>query len=99
MAVKEDLPAIILRPHREVDPIGGAPLLLDKFIEIPFRAIGDVEQDSRHADHLLRPIAVDIHRTARQVIAPPRTPALLIHLLRAEATVDDDRNIVRPITI
>jgi len=31
-------------------------------------AIGDIQQDSRHADHLLRAIATDIHRAARQMI-------------------------------
>ena len=31
--VKENPPAVLLRPHRKVNPIGGAALFLDQFVE------------------------------------------------------------------
>ncbi len=54
--------------QREVDPIGGAALLEDQFIEIALGTIRDVEQDASHADHLLRAITLDIHRTTSEMI-------------------------------
>ena len=66
-AIEENFPPIILRFHREVDPIGGAAFLLDQFIEIALGSIRDVEQDARHADHLLRAITLDIHRTTSEM--------------------------------
>jgi hypothetical protein len=47
--VEENLAAIILRAHREVNPIRGAALLHDEFVKLLFRAIGDVQQNARHA--------------------------------------------------
>ena len=36
-AVEENLAAVILRAHREVNPIRGAALLHDEFVKLPFR--------------------------------------------------------------
>ena len=68
MAVVENLATIARGAYREVDPISGAALLLDEFVEITTSAISDVEQDTRHADHLLGTVALNIHRASRQVI-------------------------------
>ena len=43
MAVEENLAAIILRSHREVNPIGRTALLQNQFIKVTLRTIGDVE--------------------------------------------------------
>ena len=80
-AVEENLPAVILRAHRKVNPISRTALLLNQLIEVTMSAIGDIQQDYSHADHLLRAIATDIHRAACQVIGAFRAPALPIHLL------------------
>ena len=80
-AVEENLPSVLLRTHREVNPIRGAALLEDELVKLPFRTIGDIQQNARHADHVFRAIASDIHCAARQVIAPFRTSAFPIHLL------------------
>ncbi len=82
-----------------MDPVGSAALLDDQFIEVTMSAICDVEQNPRHADHLLRAIALDIHRATREVIGVFRATTLAIHLLRAESAVDDDRNIIALIPI
>ncbi len=79
--IKEYLPPIVLRPHREVHPIRRTPLLQNQLVENPFGFIGDVEQDAGIPDHLLRAITSDIYRAAGQVITPLRPTALHIHLL------------------
>ena len=66
-AVEENLAAIILWPHGEVNPISGAALLLDEFIKRPAVFISRIEQETGIADHLFRPQAPDIHRAARQM--------------------------------
>ena len=70
--IKEDLPAIILRPYREVNPIRGAALLLDQLVELLLGAISDIQQYPSHPDHVLRAITPDIHCASRQVIASLR---------------------------
>ena len=80
-AVEENLAAIILRSHREVDPIGRAALLQNQFIKVTLRTIGDIQQYSRHPDHVFRAIAADIHRTARQVIRALGATTQPVHLL------------------
>lgn len=98
-AVEEDLAAILFRTHREVNPIRRASSLQDQFVELPFRAIGDVEQDACHPDHLLRPVTMYIHRTSRQMIAPFRSLTLHIHLLTPIPAVDNHGQFLsRPIT-
>ena len=69
-AIKNYLSPIIFRPHREVHPIGCAPFLEYELVELSPSAIGDIQQYRRHADHHLRPIAVDIHRATSQVVTP-----------------------------
>ena len=96
-AVEEYFTAIVVWTHREVNPISRTALLLNQLIKIPFRTIRNVEQYPSHADHLLRAIATDIHRAARQMIAPLCAAALPIHLLTPIARVDDDRDIAYPI--
>ena len=66
--IEEDLSAIVGRSYCEMDPVGRAALFENQFIEISLRTICDIQKDYRHADHLLRPIALDIHRAAREVI-------------------------------
>ena len=87
-AIKQNLPAIILRPHGEVNPIGGAPLLLNELVKHPAIFISRIEQQTGIPYHLLRPQTPDIHRAARQMIRALRSPALHIHLLRAVAAGD-----------
>ena len=82
-----------------MDPIGGASLFQNQFIKVALRTIRDVEQYPRHADHLLRAIALDIYGAACQVIGAFRATTLAIHLLRAIARVYDDRNIISAVTI
>ena len=79
-AVKKNLPPILLRANCKVDPIGGAAFLLDQFIEIALGSIRDVEQDARHADHLLRAITLDIHCTPSKMIRTLRTSTKAINL-------------------
>ena len=74
-AIEENLAAIFLRTHGEMNPIGGAALLQYQFIKVALGTIGDVQQNARHADHVFRAIASDIHCAARQVITPFRSPA------------------------
>ena len=97
--IKEDFAAITRRAHSEVNPVGRAPLLQNQLIEIPFGTIRDVEQDASHADYLLRTIALDIHRAAREVIRILRTPTLPIHFLRTIATRNDDGDVMLLIAI
>ena len=92
-AVEENLPPIILRAHREVNPIRGAALLQYQFIKVALRAIGDIQQYARHADHVFRAIASDIHCAARQVITPFRTPAFPIHLFTPIPARNNNRDI------
>ncbi len=91
--IEKDLPPIILRTHGKVNPIGGAALLMNQFIEVALGSIRDVEQDASHADHLLRAITLDIHRTARQMIRTFSPSTKAIDLLRAIPARDDDGNI------
>ena len=77
-----------------MDPIGCAAFLEDQLIEIPFRAIGDIQQDSRHADHLLRAVALDIYGAACQVIGAFGTAAKTIHLFGTVAGRNDDRDVM-----
>ena len=79
-AVKENLPAIIFRTHREVNPVGGAPLFEDELIKFSFRTIRDVEQYPRHADHLLRAITVNIDGAPRQMIASLRPTTFVLQM-------------------
>ena len=79
--IEENLPTIVFRPHREVNPIGGAAFLLDQFIEIALGSIRDVEQDARHADHLLRAITLDIHRTTSEMIRTLSPSTQSVHFL------------------
>ena len=99
VAVKQNLSAIIFRPHREVHPIGCAPFLEYELVELSPSAISDIQQYRRHADHHLRPIAVDIHRASSQMIRALCTITLPIHLLTPIAAVDDDGNLMSRITI
>jgi hypothetical protein len=96
-AVEEYFTAIVVWTHREVNPIGRTALLLNQLIEVTTSAIGDIQQDYCHADHLLRTIATDIHRAARQMIGAFRAATLPIHFLTPIARVDDDRDIAYPI--
>ena len=91
-AIEEDLSAIIFRPHREVNPVGGAALLLDQFVEHPAVFISRIEQQTSIPDHLLRPQTPDIYGAARQMIAPLRTSALLIYLLTPKPARNDQRD-------
>ena len=91
--IKENLPAVlalasvsfrrraILRPHCEVNPIGGTALLEDQFIKVAMGTIRDVEQDACHADHLLRAITLDIHRTPCEMIGAFSTSTQSVHFL------------------
>ena len=96
-AVEENLPAVILRTHREVNPISRTALLLNQLIKIPLSAVCDIQQYPHHADHLLRAIATDIHRAACQMIRAFRAATFPIHFLTPIARVDDDRDIAYPI--
>ena len=53
-AVEENLPVIVLRTHGEVNPIRGAALLLDEFVEHPAVFISRIEQQTGIAYHLFR---------------------------------------------
>ena len=79
-AIKENLPAVIFRTHGEVNPIGGAALLLDEFIKIPFRAICDVQKDSRHPNHMFRTEATDVDCAAREMIGAFSATTKMINL-------------------
>ena len=92
-AIEENFPPIILRLHREVDPIGSAALFLDEFIEVAMGTIRDVEQYPRHTDHLLRAIALDIHRAASEMIRAFSPSTKAINLFRAIPARDDDGNV------
>ena len=92
MAVEENLAAIILRSHREVNPIGRAALLQNQFIKVTLRTIGDIQQNSRHPDHVFRAIAADIHRASRQVIRALRAPAQSVHLFTPIPAGNNDRD-------
>ena len=102
-AIKENLPAIILRPHGEVNPVGGATLLEDEFIEVALGPISDIQQYPRHPYHMLRAITADIHRATRQVIGALRSSTHPIHLFTPETARDYHRHIAiaiqRAITI
>ena len=88
--VEENLPAVILGPHREVNPVGRPALLKNQFVKISLRAIRDIQQNARHPDHMLRAITLDIHRAPRQVITPLCSPTLSIHLFTSESTRNND---------
>ena len=96
-AVEENFAAIILRSHREVNPIGRAALLQNQFIKVTLRTIGDVEQDARHPDHVFRAIAADIHRTARQVIRALRAPTQPVHLFTPIPAINNNWSLPIPI--
>ena len=82
--------AVALGPHREVYPDGRTTLLEDELVEVQFLTVRDVQQDAGIAYRLLLPRAVDIHRTARQMVRILGTSAFLIHLRRPETTIDLD---------
>ena len=63
-----------------MNPIRRAALLQNQFVKFPLRFIRDIQQYPRHPDHLFRSITSDIHRAARQVITPLRTPTQSVHL-------------------
>ena len=88
--VKEYLPAVILRPHGEVNPIGGAALLLDQLVEQQAVFVSRIEQQTSIPDHLLRAQTPDIHRASRQMITSLRPTTLHIHSLRAIPRRNDD---------
>ena len=50
-AIEENLSAVIFWTHGEVNPIGGAALLLDEFIKHPAVFVGGVEQQTGAANH------------------------------------------------
>ena len=53
-----------------MDPIAACLVALDEeFIIIPLGAIRDIQQDGGIADGLLKARYMDIHGTARQVVA------------------------------
>ena len=80
-AVEENLSAIVLRAHGEVNPVGCASLLLNQLVQFPAVLISRVQQDTSVADHLLWPSAADIHRAARQVVRASRPATEPVHLL------------------
>ena len=82
--IEENLPAIVGRTYREVNPIRGAALFLYQFIKHPAVFIGGVKQQTGIPYHLLRPQTPDIHRATRQMITPLRPTTFLIDLLRVE---------------
>ena len=82
--IEENLPAIVGRTYREVNPIRGAALLLDQLVKHPAVFISCIEQQTGIPDHLLRPQTPDIHRATRQMITPLRPTTFLIDLLRVE---------------
>ena len=94
MAVEENLAAIILRSHREVDPIGRAALLQNQFIKVTLRTIGDIQQYSRHPDHVFRAIAADIHRASRQVIRALGATTQSVHLFTPIPAGNNDRDLL-----
>ena len=49
--IEENLPAVVFRTHREVNPIGGAALLLNELIKHPAVFVGGVEQQTGAANH------------------------------------------------
>ena len=69
------VPSVTFRPYREMYPDGRAALLEDELVEVQLLTIRD---------------AVDIHRTARQMIRVPRPAAELIRIWRSIATIDHD---------
>jgi hypothetical protein len=99
VTIKENLAAIILWPHGKVNPTGGAALFQNEFIIIPFRTSRNIQQNPRHADHLLGPITMDIHSAASQVIASLCATAEPIHLLTPIPAINDDWNILTLIAI
>ena len=98
-AIKQNLSAILLRPHSEVNPIGSAALLLNQLIEHPAVFISSIEQQTGVTNHLFRTQIPDIDGAARQVIRALRSPTLHIHLFTPIATGDQYGNLLpRPIT-
>ena len=101
-AIEDNFPPIIFRTHGEVDPIGGATLLEDELVEIltigivPFVRffIGDIQQNPRHADHLLRAITLDIHRTTSEMIRTLRTSTKAINLFAPIPRENDDGDLI-----
>ena len=98
-AVEENFAAIILRPHREVNPIRRAALLQNQFIKVTLRTIGDIQQYSRHPDHVFRAIAADIHRASRQVIRALRAPAQSVHLFTPIPAINNYWSLPIPIQL
>ena len=101
MAIKEDFAAILAlasvplgraagRTHGEVDPVGSAALFEDELIEVATGAVGDVEQDASHADHLLGAVATDIDGAACQMVTSFGAAAKAIDLFGAVARRDYD---------
>ena len=88
-AIKEDFAAIVFWAHREVNPVGGATLLLDQLVEHPAVFISCIKQQTGIPDHLLWPQTPDINRAARQMITPLRPTALLIDFLTPISAVDN----------
>ena len=60
--------AVAFGSYGEVYPDGRAALLEDELVEVLFLAIRDVQQDAGIAYGLFLTHAVDIHRTARQMV-------------------------------
>ena len=97
-AVEEDLAAIVFRTHGEMNPIGGAALLLDELIKHPTVIISGVEQEAGITYHLLRPQTLDIYGATCQVIRALRPSTLLIDLLRAIPGRNDDGDVISTVS-
>ncbi len=67
---KLTLPSVTLGTHGEVDPMDARLITLDEeFIIIPLGTFRDIKKDGGIAYRLLKALHMDIHRTARQVVA------------------------------
>jgi hypothetical protein len=81
-----------------VNPIGGAALLLDEFIEYPAILIGGVEQKTCIAYHLLWAKALNIDGATRQMIRALCPTTLLIDLFRAIPGRNDDGDVISTVS-
>ena len=68
LSFKVRAPAVSRGLHRKVNPVDTTLLLYQQFVVVLTAQVADVQQDSRIAQRLFDTQAMDVHRTARQVL-------------------------------
>ena len=85
------LPAVVLGPHGEVQPVAAGIAFQQQLVEVLMTFVADVEQQRDVAQQLFLARHPQVGGASRQVVRRRASPHQPVQFLAAVSAIDDDR--------